>query len=67
MSPGPALGTKVADEISRCLAYLKLHATRPVNLYRQDVVSPADARERLLWALSDAVLELSERPTLGDK
>jgi hypothetical protein len=67
MSPGPTLNPKIVDELSRCLAYLKLHESRPGNLYRPDVVSPKDARDRMLWALTDAVLELSGRPTLGDK
>ncbi len=58
---------KILDEITRCLAYLKLHESRPGNLYRPDIVSTHDAHNRLLWALSDAVMELSGNPTLGDK
>ncbi len=67
MSEGRTISPKVVEEISRCLAYIKLHESRPANLYRPDVVSAKDARERMLWALADAVLELSEKPTLGDK
>jgi hypothetical protein len=67
MSEHPSISPKVFEEISRCLAYIKLHESRPANLYRPDVVSSKDAHERLIWALSDAVLELSQKSTLGDK
>jgi hypothetical protein len=62
-----SISPKIVEELSRCLAYLKLHESRPANLYRPDIISTHDAHNRLLWALSDAVLELSDKPTLGDK